>query len=184
VPGLHVLGGPSSSRVYGLIVLAIAVGVGYAVLLNRTRFGFDLRATGISPGAAVASGVDARRMILMVMVLSGATAGLVGMPQLLGSSYRYALDFPAGLGFTGIAIALLGRNHPIGIAIGALVWSFLDVSSITLNFLDIAPEVVKILQGSIVISVVVAYELVRRAALRRESRAVAAVEREVGVVAA
>jgi ABC-type uncharacterized transport system permease subunit len=176
VPGLHILGGPSTNRLYGLIILAVLVGIGYSVLLGRTRFGFDLRATGISQPAAVASGVDVRRMIVTVMVLSGATAGLVGMPQLLGSSHRYALDFPAGLGFTGIAIALLGRNHPIGIAIGAIVWSFLDVSSITLNFLDIAPEVVKILQGSIVISVVVAYEVVRRAGLRRQSRAVAEAE--------
>jgi ABC-type uncharacterized transport system permease subunit len=176
VPGLHVFGGPPTNRVYGLVILAVIVGVAYSVLLGRTRFGFDLRATGISRGAAVASGVDVRRMIVTVMVLSGATAGLVGMPQLLGSSHRYALDFPAGLGFTGIAIALLGRNHPIGIAIGAIVWSFLDVSSITLNFLDIAPEVVKILQGSIVMSVVIAYELVRRAGLRRQSRVVAEAE--------
>ena len=53
-------------------------------------------------------------MIVVTMILSGAVAGLVGMPQLLGSSHHYGLDFPAGLGWTGIAIALLGRNHPVG----------------------------------------------------------------------
>ena len=61
------------------------------------------------------------------MLLSGAVAGLVGMPELLGEAYTYSLTFPAGLGFTGIAIALLGRNHPVGIAFGALLWAFLDV---------------------------------------------------------
>ena len=63
------------------------------------------------------------------MLLSGAVAGLVGMPLLLGESHAYSQDFPAGLGFTGIAIALLGRNHPVGIAIGALLWAFLEQSS-------------------------------------------------------
>ena len=97
-------------------------------MLGRTRFGFDLRATGRSESAAVASGVNVQRMVVIAMLLSGAVAGLVGMPQLLGASYSYSLDFPAGLGFTGIAIALLGRNHPIGIAFGALLWAYLDVA--------------------------------------------------------
>jgi simple sugar transport system permease protein len=170
VPGIHLLGGPPTAKVFGLIVLVVLVGVGYGVLVRRTRFGFDLKAVGLSPGAAAASGVDVKRMVVVVMLISGGIAGLVGMPQLLGASHSYSLDFPTGLGFTGIAIALLGRNHPVGIAIGSLVWAFLDVSSIVLNFLDVAPEVVKILQGSIVISVVVAYELVRRQGLRRQAR--------------
>ena len=110
-------------------MLAAAVGIGYWFLLNRTRFGFDLRATGPSEPAAVASGVNVKKMVVYAMLLSGAVAGLVGMPQLLGSSYTYSLDFPTGLGFTGIAIALLGRNSPIGIAFGALLWAFLDNAS-------------------------------------------------------
>ena len=84
------------------------------MLLNRTRFGFDLRATGRSETAAVASGVNVKRMVVISMLLSGAVAGLVGMPELLGEAYAYSLAFPAGLGFTGIAIALLGRNHAVG----------------------------------------------------------------------
>ena len=77
------------------------------------------------------------------MLLSGAIAGLVGMPQLLGGdAYSYSLDFPAGLGFTGIAIALLGRNNPVGIALGALLFSFLDSSAIILDLDDISKEIV------------------------------------------
>jgi simple sugar transport system permease protein len=127
VPGIPLIPG-TDELVYGLIVLAVVVGVAYWYILGRTRFGFDLRATGMSESAAVASGVNVKKMIMVSMLLSGAVAGLVGMPQLLGASYQYSLDFPAGLGFTGIAIALLGRNSPIGIAFGALLFGFQDSS--------------------------------------------------------
>jgi simple sugar transport system permease protein len=157
-------------KVFGLIVVAVLVGVGYSVLLNRTVFGFDLRATGGSQTAAVASGVDVKRMLVIAMLLSGAVAGLVGMPQLIGQSYSYSLDFPTGLGFTGIAIALLGRNHPIGIAFGALLWAFLDQSSQILDLEGVPKEIVTIIQGATVLSVVIAYELVRRYRLVAEQR--------------
>jgi general nucleoside transport system permease protein len=176
VPGLDLVSG-SPLKVYGLVVLAVAVGLGYWFLLSRTRFGFDLRATGANEPAAVASGVSVRRMVIVSMLLSGGVAGLIGMPQLLGSSYTYALDFPVGLGFTGIAIALLGRNHPVGIAFGALLWGFLDNSVTILQLAGVAKEVVFITEGVIVLSVVVAYEIVRRYRVRAEQQAVG---RELG----
>jgi ABC-type uncharacterized transport system permease subunit len=171
VPGLAFIPG-TQTKVYGFVIVAILLGVGYHVLFNRTRVGFDLRATGRSESAAVASGVNVRKMILMAMILSGAVAGLVGMPQLLGESYSYSLDFPPGLGFTGIAIALLGRNNPVGIAFGALLWSFLDTSNNILDFNGIPKEIVIIMQGTIVLSVIVAYELVHRYRLAAEQRRV------------
>jgi simple sugar transport system permease protein len=160
--------------VFGFILVSAIVGLGYWFLLGYTRFGFDLRATGVSEPAAVASGVSVKRMVIMSMLLSGGVAGLVGLPQLLGASYAYSLDFPGGLGFTGIAIALLGRNHPIGIAFAALLWSFLDVSNQILDLNDIPKEIVTIMQGTIVLSVVVAYEVVRRIGINSEQRRVAA----------
>jgi general nucleoside transport system permease protein len=174
VPGFTLL--PSSPlQAYGFLFVAVLVGVGYWYLLGRTRFGFDLRATGLSPSAAVASGVDVRRMVLTAMVLSGAVAGLVGLPELLGKTYTYDLSFPAGLGFTGIAIALVGRNSPVGIALAALLFAYLDTASNPLQILaNVAPEIVKIMQGVIVLSVVVAYELVRRYGVVHEQRRVAA----------
>jgi simple sugar transport system permease protein len=146
-------------------------------VINRTRFGYDLRISGLSPTAARASGVDSRRMVVTTMVLSGAVAGLVGMPELLGASYQYSLNFPAGLGFTGIAIALLGRNNPVGIAFGALLWAFLDKSALALDNVGVPREIALIMQGSIVISVVIAYEIVRRIELTAEQRRVG---RELG----
>jgi simple sugar transport system permease protein len=177
VPGLAIIPG-TESKVYGLILLAALVGIAYWFLLNRTRFGFDLRATGMSESAAVASGVNVKKMIVATMLLSGGVAGLIGMPQLLGSSYTYSLDFPAGLGFTGIAIALLGRNNPVGIAFAALLWGFLDNSSQILDLGGVPKEIVIIMQGTIVLSVVVAYELVRRYRLREQQRAVGQGEEE------
>jgi simple sugar transport system permease protein len=164
----------SPLKIYGFIVVAVLAGLAYSVLLNRTRFGFDLRATGRSESAAVASGVNVKRMIVISMLLSGAVAGLVGMPVLLGEAYSYSLAFPAGLGFTGIAIALLGRNHPVGIALGALLWAYLEVAGNPLQILvGVSPEIVTIMQGIIVLSVVVAYELVRRYRIAQEQRRVA-----------
>ncbi|MFF0573965.1 ABC transporter permease [Streptosporangium saharense] len=173
VPGIPLIPG-TPLKVDGLIILAAVMGLLYYVVLNRTRFGFDLRATGRSEPAAVASGVNVKRMVLITMIMSGAVAGLAGMPNLLGESYSYSLNFPPGLGFTGIAIALLGRNNPVGIAFGALLWAFLDTSSNILQIHDISPEIVEIMKGAIVLSVIVAYELVHRyqiaAGQRRVSR--------------
>jgi general nucleoside transport system permease protein len=179
LPGIAYPG--SELKVYSFVIIAILCGVGFWFVINRTRFGFDLRATGLSQSAAMASGVDARRMVVIAMVMSGAIAGLVGMPQLLGGSYSYSLDFPTGIGFTGIGIALLGRNNPVGIAFASLLWAFLDQSSQILDFNDIPKEIVAITQAAVLLSVVVVYEVVNRVGRRIDQRHVAA---QLGEVAA
>lgn len=186
MPGMAIVPG-TTVPVNGFLVVAIVVGVVYSVVLNRTRFGFDLRATGKSESAAVASGVSVKKMIVTTMIISGAAAGLIGMPELLGASYNYSTNFPAGLGFVGIAIALLGRNTAAGMAVGALLWSFLDNSSNILQLHDVSKEIVAIMQGVIVLSVIIAYELVHRYRLvaeqRRVSRELAAPVQAEGVSA-
>jgi ABC-type uncharacterized transport system permease subunit len=157
-------------QLYGFLVVAIVVGVVIAVLLGRTRFGFDLTASGLSPSAASASGVNARSMVLKTMLLSGAVAGLVGLPDLLGNTHKYTTDFTAGLGFLGIAVALLGRNNPIGIAFSALLFAFLDRSLVPLQIADYPSSVVTIIQGTIVLAVVIANEIARRLARRAAQR--------------
>jgi general nucleoside transport system permease protein len=159
------------SELYGFLVVAVIVGVLVAVLITRTRFGFDLRATGMSPSAATASGVDARSMVVKTMLLSGAIAGLVGLPDLLGDTHQFGTEFTAGLGFLGIAVALLGRNSPLGIAFAALLFAFLDRAALPLQFADIPSSVVTIIQGTIVLAVVIANEIARRLALRSAERA-------------
>lgn len=164
----------ANNKVYTLIVLAVLVGFAYWFVLGKTRFGFDLRATGRSESAAVASGVKVPRMVVTTIVASGALAGLIGMPLLFGQDHSYGTTFQGGLGFAGIAIALLGRNHPVGIAFAALLWSFLETQSNALQIrAGVAPEVVYIIQGVILFAVVIAYELIRRADVRLEQQRVA-----------
>ncbi|HKF35120.1 MAG TPA: ABC transporter permease [Jatrophihabitantaceae bacterium] len=172
VPGVNLISS-AGTKVYGLIFLAIGMGVLFHIVVNHTRFGFDLRATGRSSSAAQTSGVSVKKMIVITLLLSGAMAGLVGMPALLGDSHSYSsITFQTGLGFTGIAIALLGRNNPVGIAFAAVLWAFLDQSAQILDINNIPKEIVQITQGVVVLSVVIAYELVRRAALARQQRRV------------
>ncbi|MFJ8345957.1 ABC transporter permease [Streptomyces sp. NPDC094153] len=169
--------GSDVGQIYGLVFLAVAMGVVYWIVLNRTRFGFDLRATGESESAAAASGVDAKKMVLTAMLISGAVAGLSGLPLLLGDAHTYSLSFPTGLGFTGITIALLGRNNPVGIAFSALLIAFLDKASPALDYaMPVAyeKEIATIMQGLIVFAVVISYEAVRQWGLRRQQKQVGA----------
>lgn len=166
--GLPLIGG-TSSGVYAFGVVAVVLGVAYWFLVSRTRFGFDLRAAGYNPNAAAASGVDARRMVVITMVLSGAVAGLVGMPQLFGLDHAYT-ESVGGIGFTGIAVALLGRNHPLGMAFGAMLWAFLDCSPLVLEMSDVSGEIVTIMQGTTVLAVVIIYEVAARITKRLQQR--------------
>ncbi|WFB09030.1 ABC transporter permease [Streptomyces sp. LX-29] len=166
--------GPGLDPIWGFIVVAVLAGVGFWFLLGRTRFGFDLRAVGRSESAADASGVNVKRMIITSMLLSGGVAGLIGMPVLLNDAHQYSSDFPAGIGFTGIAIALLGRNNPVGIALAALLWGFLERGAGRLEFEGYDREIVGVMQGVIVLCVVIAYELVRRYGLKRQQQKVGA----------
>ena len=160
----------------GFLVGAIILGVGYYVLIWRTRFGFDLRATGANPAAARAAGVNPKSMIMKTMLISGGIAGLVGIGPLLGDPqfHRYAEQFPTQLGFTGIAIALVGRNHPVGIAFAALLFAAIERATQVLSLQGIPQEISKIMQGSIILSAVVAYEVVRRIRVAAEVRDAAA----------
>lgn len=161
-------------QIWTLAIIAVIVGVGFWVLLNKTVFGFDLRASGQSESAALASGVNPKRMILISMLLSGGVAGLIWMPALFGSAGSYGTSYQTGLGFLGIAVALLGRNSPIGMLFGAVLFAFLAAQSNTLTFsTDISPSIVQITQGVAVLAVVVSYEVVRRWRARLEQRVVA-----------
>ncbi|WP_329463422.1 ABC transporter permease [Streptomyces sp. NBC_01431] len=165
--------GPAG-QLWGFIVVAVLIGVAYWFTLGRTRFGFDLRAVGQSEAAAAASGANVKKMIVTSMIISGAVAGLVGMPTLLNDTHQFDNSFPVGLGFTGIAIALLGRNNPVGIALASLLWGFLERTTNHLEFIGYDKEILGVIQGVIVLCVVIAYELVRRYGLKRQQQRVGA----------
>ncbi|MEV5984434.1 ABC transporter permease [Streptomyces sp. NPDC052051] len=165
--------GPAGT-VWGFFVVAVIVGLAYWFVLGRTRFGFDLRTVGQSESAASASGVSVKRMVATSMLISGAVAGLIGMPTLLNDSHQFDNSFPVGIGFTGIAIALLGRNHPVGIALGALLWGYLERTTNHLEMQGYDKEILGVIQGVIVLCVVIAYEVVRRYGLMRQQHRVGA----------
>lgn len=157
----------------GMIFVAIAIGILYYLLLNKMRFGFDLRASGLNPFAARAGGVPPKQMIVAAMFLSGAVAGLIGMVE-LAEVGRFPADPIQGLGFAGIAVALLGRNNPGAMALSALLFAFLDVSAGILQSTQTATkEIVNIMQGIVLLAAVIAYGVTKRIQTREEARATA-----------
>ncbi|MEU4572018.1 MULTISPECIES: ABC transporter permease [Nonomuraea] len=172
---------PRGGGVWGFLLVAVVVGVALWVVLERTKFGFDVKASGLNPTAAFASGIGPKRMVISAMVLSGGIAGLIGLPEILGDQHAFGTNFTPGLGYLGIAVALLGRNSPWGIAVAALLFAFLDRAQGPLQFAEVPPSVITIMQGTIVLLVVIANEITSRIALRREERRAA---RELGKVSA
>ncbi len=162
-------------RLTGVLLIAIAVGIAYHLFINRSRMGFEFRASGYNPFAARAGGIAPKKMVLSAMVLSGAIAGLVGMVEVLSDNYRYDQSFVRGLGFQGIAVALLGRNKPVGIAVAALLFGFLDASAGALQVSGSASrEIVVIMQATILLAAVVAYEVVNRLKQKDEAKTASA----------
>ena len=168
----------AGSELHGFLVIAVLLGIFYHYLVTKSRFGFDLRASGINAPAAHASGVNPKRMIIVTMLISGSIAGLVGMPDLLGFHHQYVQDFPRLYGFDGIAVALLGRNHPVGMAFGALLFGFMERAALILDLRDVPREIVTIIQGTVVLTVVIVYEVVARYVQRRAVAAAAAATRD------
>jgi general nucleoside transport system permease protein len=146
------------------VIPVILVLVAFHYVVTRTRFGFDLRATGMNPSAARTSGVSPTRMIIITMIISGGLAGLVGMSYLLNQYHTYTQDFPQGAGFAGIAVALVGRQKAGGIAITAFLFAMIARMSQVLPDPPLfAPrEINLIIQGTMMLSAVIAYSVVQR----------------------
>ena len=157
--GFHIPGG---TPLYSFVLIAIAVGVGYRILIYRSRFGFDLRASGINPSAARSSGVNPKRMVLITMLLSGALAGLSGMSTLMSKQFEYGDRFPTQIGFTAIGIALLGQTHPTGIAVAAFVYAAIEQGARNLANVGVPAEIGQILQGSLLFVAVIVYAVTVR----------------------
>jgi general nucleoside transport system permease protein len=153
-----------NANLLGFLPFAVALGIGYHLLLNRSRFGYELRLSGLNPDAARSSGVNPKAMVVKTILLSGGVAGLIGMHSLLADPqfFKYGDQFPKLLGFTGISLALLGRNHPVGIAAAAFVWGTIERATQPLSRIGIPQEIGVIMQGSFLLSAIVAYEVVKR----------------------
>ena len=136
-------------------LLALLMCVLVYFFLWRTKWGYELRATGANPAAAEYGGISVRTQIVLAMTISGGLAGMVAINEVLGYRYRYYDGFSDGYGFTGIAVALLGRNHPVGIVLAALLFGMLTRGSIFLDAFteNVSKDLVQVLQGVIILFV-------------------------------
>jgi general nucleoside transport system permease protein len=164
---------PSSVYLSWLFPLALLACVLVWFLLHRTRLGYEVRAVGLSPGTAEAGGISIGATQIKVFLISGALAGFVGLNHLLVDAGFLGINYETLLGFTGIAVAFLGRNHPAGIVLAAILFGILSRGEDGLAVSTELPrEIVIILQGLLILSVVIAYEITRRILLRRRQRLV------------
>ena len=143
-------------------VLAIAAAVAVWWYLFRTRPGYELRAVGLQPDAAEYGGVRVGAVWAKTMILSGALAGLGGLNYVLGYKHYYEEGFGTGSGFLGIAVALVGRNHPVGVIIAALLFATLSQGGLAVNAL-VPKQMVDVLTAVVIIAVATSVPEVRRA---------------------
>jgi simple sugar transport system permease protein len=143
------------------ILLAIATAVAVGWFLFRTRAGYDLRATGLQPDAAEYGGISVAREHFRALTLSGAIAGLGGVNYVLGYKQYYEEGFAAGAGFLGIAVALVGRNHPAGVPIAALLFATISQGGLAVNAI-VPKQMVEVLTAVVIIAVVVTVPEVQR----------------------
>jgi general nucleoside transport system permease protein len=135
--------------------LALVACVLVYLLLWRTRWGYEIRATGANAAAAQYGGIATGRQIVLAMSISGALAGMVAINEVMGYRYRYYDGFSAGYGFTGIAVALLGRNHPAGVVLASLLFGALLRGGLFVDIFTehVSKDLVTVLQGIIILFV-------------------------------
>ena len=134
-------------------VVALLACVGVWVLIWRSRLGYAIRATGHSAKAAEYAGISVSRVLIITMAISGGLAGMMAINEILGVQHRIVLNFTSGYGFTGIAVALMGRNHPVGIILASLLFGALYQGGAELDFefSTITREMVLLIQGLIIL---------------------------------
>ena len=134
-------------------IIAIAALVAYGVVVWRSPWGYTLRATGLNPNAAHYAGVRISRMIIVAMLISGAFAGLAAVNSIMGSTHYLSISFPQGAGFIGIAIALMGRQHPVGIFVSGVLFGALIQGGGELSMAkqNIPAEMFVVIQGLIIL---------------------------------
>jgi simple sugar transport system permease protein len=136
------------------LLALIACAVVY-LFLWRTKWGYAIRATGANPAAAEYGGISVKTQIVIAMAVSGGLAGMVAIGEVLGDRHRYYNEFSNSYGYTGIAVALLGRNHPVGVIFAALLFAILDRGAIFVDAFTehISKDIVLVIKGLVVLFV-------------------------------
>lgn len=164
---------PPTRANLGILVAVILAAVIYYILW-RTTLGYECRAVGLSPDAAEYAGINVPRNLMLSMLISGSLAGTGGAVQVLGVQHKfYDLFGFTGYGFDGIAVALLGNNHPVGVLGGAALFGILARGSQKMQSVAGVPkEIIGIIQAAIVIFVATDYLVRRLVRWRRRSQPV------------
>ena len=147
--GLDLGGAPLNVSFFVALAAAFAVWV----LIWRTRLGYEIRTLGFSPKAALYAGMSQTRLVVVTMLISGGLAGMMALNPVMGDQYRLQIEFPAGAGFVGIAVALMGRGHPAGILPAALLFGVLYQGGAELAFdmPAISRDMIVIIQGLVIL---------------------------------
>ncbi len=134
-------------------IIALIVSFLVWIYIWHTRWGYEMRSVGFSESASHYAGINSKKVIMITMLISGGLAGLLGINEVMGVQHKLMLDFVAGSGFTGIAVALMGRNHPVGIIMASILFGALFQGGAELSF-DmpiISKEMVFVIQGLIIL---------------------------------
>lgn len=163
---------PSHVQVNASLFLALLAAAGVSVYLFRTVRGYELRAVGHNPEAARAAGIPVKRVTLSAMALSGALAGLAASDLVMGIKYNYRQDDAmsyARAAFIGIAVSLMGQNHPAGIVLAALLFGVLERMGLLIQ--GVPKDIILILQAAVILFVICGNELFRRLVARKAAAA-------------
>ena len=134
-------------------LIALVLGALVYVFIWHTRWGYEMRTVGENETAAVYASISPSRNVVLAMVISGALAGFLGFNEIMGVHHRLILDFTGGMGFVGIAVALMGRSHPVGILFAALLFGALyqGGSELAFEMESITRQVVVVIQGLVIL---------------------------------
>jgi simple sugar transport system permease protein len=141
-------------RIHWGFVLALFTAFLIWWILNKTTLGFEIRTVGANPDAAKYAGINVKRTIIITMALSGMLAGMAGALEVTGLNFRHELGFSIGYGFDAIAIALLGKSHPLGVVLAAILFAAMRNGATRMQFLTQLPvDLISVLQALILLFV-------------------------------
>lgn len=142
------------SQLTTALILGIVLAALLYIFFQKTRAGFNIRAVGENATAAQASGIGIMRTVIITMAASGALAALTGVTEVLGKTGKFVEGFSPGYGFTGIAVAVLGNNHPAGVILSALLFGILESGAMKMSYVaGVSTSMIKVMQGLVILFV-------------------------------
>ena len=142
------------SRLTTAVYVALVGVLAVYIFIWKMRAGYKLRAVGYNRNAAESAGINSNHYMMLAMALAGGLAGLAGATEVIGKYHRFIEGFSPSFGFTGIAVAILGRNHPVGVVLTAFLFAFLDAGALRMaRVTSISSDMVTVIQSLIILAV-------------------------------